>query len=238
MNQPPSDEAASGAGDTGAAEAESSSAGPVKLTNPGMNREYLELLVVVVLSITTILTAWTAFQSSKWGGAMSISFSQASTARIESVKLTGTADQKTAIHVGLWTTWLSEYEGDPDAAAFLEQRFPEPLATANAEWLATKPLKNTDAPASPFAMPSYVIPERELATAADARADAKFTEALANNQRGDNYTLLTVLFAAVLFFAAISNRLRSVGLQALMLAAATVLGLVGVVLLITFPKLI
>lgn len=234
MNPPPSDaevpESADGEptfGDT-----------PAKLTKPGMNREYLELLVVVVLSVTTILTAWTAFQSSKWGGAMSISFSQASTARIESVKLTGTADQRTAIHVGLWTTWLSQYKVDKEAADFLEARFPEPLATANAEWLATKPLKNADAPPSPFAMPSYVIPEREQATAADLRADEKFTEALADNQRGDNYTLLTVLFAAVLFFAAISNRLRSVRLQAVMLAAATALGLVGAVLLISFPKLI
>jgi hypothetical protein len=211
---------------------------PAKLTKPGMNREYLELLVVVVLSITTILTAWTAFQSSKWGGAMSISFSQASTARIESVKLTGTADQRTAIHVGLWTTWLSQYKVDEQAAAFLEQRFPEPLATANADWLATRPLRNADAPPSPFAMPSYVIPEREAAAAADVRADAKFAEALAENQRGDNYTLLTVLFAAVLFFAAISNRLRTVRLQAVMLGASIALGMVGVVLLISFPKLV
>ena len=211
---------------------------PAKLTKPGMNREYLELLVVVVLSITTILTAWAAFQSSKWGGAMSISFSQASTARIESVKLTGTADQRTAIHVGLWTTWLSQYKVDERAAAFLEQRFPEPLATANADWLATEPLKNADAPPSPFAMPSYVIPERKAAAAADVRADAKFAEALAENQRGDNYTLLTVLFAAVLFFAAISNRLRTVRLQAVMLGASVVLGMVGVVLLISFPKLV
>lgn len=234
MNPPPSDTEVPGSADGEPTFGDT----PAKLTKPGMNREYLELLVVVVLSVTTILTAWTAFQSSKWGGAMSISFSQASTARIESVKLTGTADQKTAIHVGLWTTWLSEYKVDPEVATFVEDRFPEPLATANADWLATKPLENADAPASPFAMPSYVLPERQLATEADARADAKFTEALANNQRGDNYTLLTVLFAAVLFFAAISNRLRTVRLQALMLGAAVALGLVGVVLLITFPKLV
>lgn len=203
-----------------------------------LNREVLEMITVIVLSVTTILTAWSAFQSSKWGGAMSISFSQASSARIESVRLTGTADQKTAIHVGLWVNWLDEYTASPETAAFLESRFPEPLATAQADWLATKPLKTAGAPPSPFAMPSYVIPERGEAKAADERADAKFAEALEFNQRGDNYTLLTVLFAAVLFFAAISNRLRRIGLAAALLGSAIGLGLVGLILLGTFPKLV
>jgi hypothetical protein len=40
-------------------------------------------------------------------------------------------------------------------------------------------------------------------------ADAKFAEALDFNQRRDNYTVLTVALAAVLFFAAISGRIQS-----------------------------
>lgn len=45
--------------------------------------ERQELVAVVLLSITTVLTAWSGFQSSKWSGAMSIAFSQASSARIQ-----------------------------------------------------------------------------------------------------------------------------------------------------------
>jgi hypothetical protein len=37
---------------------------------------------------------WTGFQASKWSGAMSISFSQASTARIEATRLEGVANRK------------------------------------------------------------------------------------------------------------------------------------------------
>jgi hypothetical protein len=198
-----------------------------------------ELLAVILLSVTTILTAWSAFESSKWGGAMSISFSQASAARIEAASLRGTANERTALQVGLWVQWVNAVGSDnTKVASFLEDRFPEPLATAQSDWLATDPLKSEGAPQSPFAMPSFVVPESTEATQADARADELFATALRNNQRGDNYTLLTVLFAAVLFFTAMSSRLERPGSRWSMLAFGFVLAVVGVVFLGTFPKLI
>jgi hypothetical protein len=39
-------------------------------------------VIVIVLSLTTILAAWSAFQSSKWSGMMSISLSQASSVEV------------------------------------------------------------------------------------------------------------------------------------------------------------
>ena len=198
-----------------------------------------ELIAVVLLSVTTILTAWSAFQSSKWGGAMSISFSQASADRIEAASLKGTANQRFAIEVGVWTQWIDAVGNDnPKVAKFFEKRFPEPLATAQQDWLTTKPLKSKSAPETPFAMPSFVLPEQVAADAKDAEADAKFTEALRNNQRGDNYTLLTVLFAAVLFFTAMSGRLERVSSRWAMLGFGFVLCMVGIVFLVSFPKLV
>ena len=106
------------------------------------------------------------------------------------------------------------------------------------EWIALHPLDNPDAPATPFEMEEYVLPELASAQEADARADAKFAEALRNNQRGDNYTVLTIGFATVLFFAALSGRMRRLGAQWALLG----LGVVGFVVLtstlLTFPKLV
>ena len=117
------------------------------------------------------------------------------------------------------------------------QRFPEPLATAHEDWLAAGG-SSTDTPTSPFDQPSYVLPEQREAAAADDRADGRFAAALANNQRSDNYTILTVLFAGVLFFTAMSGRVRVLRSQQVLLGAALVLGVLGVVLLISFPKLV
>ena len=87
-------------------------------------------------------------------------------------------------------------------------------------------------------MPSYIIPERVEAAAESERAGESFQEALRNNQRGDNYTILTVLFASVLFFTAMSGRVRALRAQQFLLGTALVSGVVGVVLLAIFPKLV
>lgn len=198
-----------------------------------------ELIAVILLSVTTILTAWSAFESSKWGGAMSISFSQASSARIEAARLDGTANQRTALQVDLWVQWVDAVGNDnPTLAKEIADRFPEPLAAAHEEWLETDPNSLKNDATSPFEMPSFVVEERVLAQEADERADAKFAEALRNNQRGDNYTLLTVLFASVLFFTAMSGRLDRSRSRWAMLILGMGLALVGAVLLSTFPKLI
>ncbi|MGY1806167.1 hypothetical protein ACI8AF_02225 [Blastococcus sp. SYSU D00669] len=198
----------------------------------------LEFLSVLVLSVTTILTAWSAFEASKWGGEMSIAFSQASSARIEAARADATAHSRLTNQVGLWTEWVvAEGTGNPALAAFVADRFPEPLATAHQEWLAAGGA-TPGAPESPFQLPSYVLPEALAAAAADERADGLFATALENNQRSDNYTILTVLFAAVLFFSAMSGRARAYRSQRLLLGTGLLLGVVGLFFLATFPKLV
>ena len=76
--------------------------------------------------------------------------------------------------------------------------------------------------AGPFQRgPEYVPPGTEKAKAAKDRANAKQAEALEFNEKGDNYSLMTVMFALVLFLAAIAQRGGSA------LATGVVLGLAG-----------
>ena len=195
--------------------------------------------VVIVLSVTTILAAWSAFQASKWSGMMSISFSQASTARIEASRLDGDANRVASIQVGLFTQWIRAFaDGDDRETQYLESVFPEPLATAFQAWKAADPQANPDVPRTPFAMPEYSIPAEAQAVAADARADGKFADALAFNQRSDNYTILTVLFAAVLFFGSLTARARRRSVQHVFLGMAIVLLVSATAFLVSFPKLV
>jgi hypothetical protein len=205
----------------------------------GAGPDWRELVAVLLLAVTAVVTAWTGFQASKWGGAMSISFSQASSARIEAARLEGVANRKQTVQVSLFTQWLEAYQADDaELTDFLASRFPEPLASTFSAWIDTQPLKNPQAPATPFEMAAYVIPELGASRQADDRADKKFTEALRNNQRGDNYTVLTVAFATVLFFAALSGRMRSIRAQWAFLVLGCVGFLASAVLLVIFPKLI
>ena len=212
------------------------------MTEPASDEHHAgwrDWVIVIVLSLTTILAAWSAFQASNWNGKMSISFSQASAARVESSKLDGDANRVAIIQVGLFTQWLAaESVGDSQRSAYLASVFPEPLASAFRAWRAADPQVNPEAPRTPFEMPEYAIPEDAEATAAEARADETFDEALEFNQHSDNYTLLTVLFAAVLFFASLSGRARSRSVQHVFLGLALILLFIASGLLITFPKLV
>jgi len=95
----------------------------------------------------------------------------------------------------------------------------------------------TGAP-TPFELDEYAVPELEQSTEADARADAKYQEALRNNQRGDNYTILTIAFASVLFFTAMATRMRRRRTQWVLLTIAAVGFVATSAFLASFPKLV
>lgn len=209
------------------------------MDSEGSGPDWRELIAILLLSVTAILTAWTGFQASKWSGAMSISFSQASTNRIQAARLEATANRKLSVQVALFTQWLQAYQArDTELTEFLQARFPEPLATVFPAWLGARPLMNPSAPQTPFDMEAYVIPESVRARAADVAADRKFDEALRNNQRGDNYTVLTIGFATVLFFAALSERMRRRSAQWALLCIGGFGFVLLAIVLASFPKLI
>lgn len=193
-----------------------------------------ETVALVLLSLTALLTAWCGFESSKWGGAMSISFSQASAARIEGAKQQGIANNARQADLTVYSVFIqAEAAGNEQLAQYIESRFTDYFRVAFDAWIAAGRPINT-----PFGLPQYVPPGAKEAEAADQRADQLFAQGLENNQRGDNYTLLTVLAALVLFFGAISTRLTSPELQWAAVILAGLLFLAGAVVAATFPVLI
>lgn len=202
-------------------------------------RPLRETVTVVVLAVSAVLTAWSGFEASKWSGEMSIAFSRASTQRLEAAREEERADAARAVDLQVFSVWLQAYAtGDTALEEFTRARFTDHFAPPFEEWTASRPLQNPDAARSPFALDSYVPPGEVEAVAADARADRYFAQALTNNQRGDNYTLVTVLFALVLFFGAFAGRFRSERASWGMVGAACVLLVVGVGFLVAFPKIV
>ncbi|MET0933467.1 MAG: hypothetical protein ABWX56_07110 [Mycetocola sp.] len=193
-----------------------------------------EILAVFLLAITAILTAWCGFESSKWGGQMSIQFSQASGARIQSVDFASASRDAQAVDLAIYTEWvLATARGDTALADYVSARFSPDFAIAFDDWQAGgQDLE------SPFREPSYVPAGSEEAVEAAARADDKFDAALESNQRGDNYSILTVLFAMVLFFTAMSQRSTSHFAGWFLLGLGIVVAVAGMVILATFPVLI
>lgn len=191
----------------------------------------LEISTVLVLSITAVLTAWCGFEASKWGGEMSIAFSQASSARVQAASAQATAEAARQYDLTIYTEWvLAEADGRTELVDFIEARFSDEFAVAFAAWEA-----EDRASQGPFAMEEYVPPGTVEAANLNARADEKFDQALINNQRGDDYSLLTVLFALVLFFAALSQNQKADWRRKVFLGLSGIIAIIGIATLVTFP---
>jgi hypothetical protein len=190
-----------------------------------------ETIAVVILSIAAVLTAWSGFQSGQWGGEMSIAFSRASAARIEQSRHEADADAARQADLTIWALYVeAQARADETLAAYVRQRFTPHFETAFEAWVASGRVAN-----GPFAMPAYVPPGAEEAAAAGRRADALFAQGLVNNVRGDRYTLLTVIFAIAMFFAAIAGRLGRTGGRWFLTGLGGLMVLGGAAVLVSFP---
>lgn len=198
------------------------------------DRNVRDIISVLLLSITAVTTAWCGFESSKWGGEMSIAFSEASSARVQAASAEGESRNARQFDLSIYAQWVNATaEEKTELADYIEDRFTQHFAVAFDAWQADGMTET-----SPFAREDYVPPGTLKAAELSERADERFAAALVNNQRGDNYTLLTVLFALVLFLTAMSQRNLKPWIGRAFLGLAAVSFTIGAVVLLSFPVII
>ncbi|NLW32812.1 MAG: hypothetical protein GXY77_15305 [Fibrobacter sp.] len=203
----------------------------------GMPREHvLEIISAVLLSLATVASAWSAYQATRWSGVQAIKFSEASAIRTEATRKTNIAAQLVGVDVGMFVQYATAItQNNKMLADFLFQRFRPEFKKAVEKWLNTKPLKNSNAPASPFKMKEYSIKEMQESQKLISKAQQSFEKAKNANQTGDNYVLLTVLFASVLFFAGVGTKFQLFKLKVIMLSFGLIIFTIALMVLFSFP---
>ncbi len=227
-----------------------------KISSLWGSNDRIELIATVVLAVATILTAWSGFQSGKWGGEQSINFAEAGAARTESTRADTAGGQLVQIDAAMYIDWVTAISDelasgditeaslnpyttvDGTVSGFLYKRFRDEFLPAVDAWLATEPVSNDDAPKSPFEMSEYVVAERARADELAALADQKAIDGRTANQNGDNYVLTMVLFASVLFFAGVSSKMNRPRNRVIVLGFGVVTLIVGLVILATLPIMV
>lgn len=216
-----------------------------------LSRTQTELIFTIILALAAVGTAWAAFQSAKWSGLQAISFANASVARTESTKLINEAQTLLTVDLISFTEWLDavnqETGADPEAypegwqrvegtaSAFYYDRLRSEFRVALDAWLEKRPLTDPAAPSTPFVMDEYVLAAETEADNLVAEAERHAAEALASNQRSDNYVLLGVLFAMVLFFVALGGKTEGVKSRLILLVLGVVTLLACLLVMATFP---
>jgi hypothetical protein len=196
----------------------------------------VEVVATTLLAVTAVATAWSGYQATRWNGEQAKAASRTNAIRIDAARAQGLAQAQTQVDVATFTQWVDAYARDEtELADFYFKRFRAEFKPAVEAWLATKPLKNPDAPLTPFAMPQYKLAATAEVDRLDAEAEASAAQVRRNIQRASNYVLAVVLFSVALFFAGMSTRLTDMRLRTVTVGVGCVVFLGTLVWIATSP---
>lgn len=190
----------------------------------------IAIVEAVLLSVVTILAAWSGYSAAKWGTESSLDLARASATRSKANRL---FQQSLTVRVGDATTfnaWFGAYlTGRPNAIRVAERRFRPGFRGAFDAWMATHPFTNPRAPYGPQAMPQYRPLGEATARRLDHQADELYADGRHAGKTEDHYVRVTVILASVLFLVGISShfplrgvRLGLIGVGGVLLVAAVV----------------
>jgi hypothetical protein len=199
-------------------------------------RDWAELVATLLLALAAVATAWSSYQASRWNGEQALAASRTNAIRIQAARAASLAEAEVQVDVATFVQWVNaDASKDTALAGFYRSRFREEFRPAFNAWLATSPYENPDAPLSPFAMPEYRVAARGDTERLDRAAEEAAASVATNVQRATNYVLGVVLFAAALFFAGISTKLRTPALRKALLVLGSLLFTGTVAWIATFP---
>jgi hypothetical protein len=212
---------------------EQEAGGPIRV--PRIER-WTETLTAIMLGVVAIATAWSGYQSARWGGVQASKTAEAGALRTESTRASIMGGQVNQIDVGLAMQWINAYAaGDERLQTFYYRRMRPELRLAVDAWLATDPENNPDAPLGPFVMPQYSVSLIDEAAQLEDAANAASDAAAEANQQSDDYILNAVILASVLFLGGIVSRFDWPPVRIGIIVVALVLLGYGLYNLATYP---
>jgi hypothetical protein len=190
----------------------------------------------VLLSIVTILAAWSGYSAAKWGTESSLQLAKASATRTNANR---EFQESLTVRVGDSTTfnaWFGAYVArNAEATRVAVRRFRPEFRVAFDAWLATHPFTNPSAPHGPQYMPQYHPTGEVRARVLDAKADALYADGQKAGETGDRYVRTTVVLASVLFLVGISSHFPLRGVRFGLIGLGGILLLLGVVAILRLP---
>lgn len=196
-----------------------------------------DLLATLLLSLAAVGTAYSAWQSTRWGSEQAVNFAGASASRVEAIRAFSKANVQMAYDASTFVQLvLTSLQGDQRVARLVGDRFLRkefrPFAE---EWMAQKPLENPNAPANPFELESFHNAQYQEGLRLEEDALRQIEQARGALQHADDYILATVYFSLGLFFGGIATKLRNHRLTTVLLILGGLGSLMGVRSLLILP---
>ncbi|HEY8167187.1 MAG TPA: hypothetical protein VIF84_00595 [Candidatus Limnocylindrales bacterium] len=200
--------------------------------------ERVEIVAAVLLALATVLSAWGAYQATRWSGEQADAYAESGALRAASGRQASIAARNVQVDVSTFLAWAQAKATDDERlATFVETRFRNEFRVPFEAWLNEAPPDAEGLPSgTPFERADYLLDAQVQADALAAQADAALDEARYDNQISDNFVLTAVLFASVLFFAGTAAKFRPQWIRWLMIGVAVVVFFMGIVIEFTLPQ--
>jgi len=196
----------------------------------------LSIAEAIVLSVVTLVAAWSGYAAAKWSTESRLKTAEASAERASSNRAYQQSLTLRAADVSMFNAWFAAYlAGNHGAALVAYNRFRQAYRVAFDEWLKTEPFTNPSAPPGPSNMPQYRPTGAAESRLHDARAVAADHEAQHAGEIGDDYIRTTVILASVLFLVGISGHFAIRRVRLGLVALGSVLLIVAAVAILQLP---
>jgi hypothetical protein len=201
-----------------------------------VRHDVLTIVEAVILSVVTLLAAWSGFAAAKWNTESRVTLAEASTARIKADSASGEALTIRNFDASTFNAWFSAYTvRNATAMRIAERRFRPEFRVAFDAWRATKPETNPNAPPGPTYMAQYRQPGIARATQLNDEADALLLKGSSQGNTSDKYIRTTVLLASVLFLIGISTHFPLRGVRFGLVAVGSAVLILSLVQLAQLP---
>jgi hypothetical protein len=199
-------------------------------------KKWSEFWATIILSFATLITAWSGYEAGKWNGIQTALNTQSTMLSIDGTRLRTEAQERLLVDIALFTDWVNAMgTGNAPLADFYRARFRDGFQPAFDAWLATDPLLNPDAPASPFEMDVYDRAETGAAEELIERAGDLSRSAEQAGAIADRYTLSVVILAGALLLAGLADRFEWAELRAVVVVVALLVMLFSMVNVLWLP---
>jgi len=198
--------------------------------------DWIELAAAVLLALAAIASAWSAYQANSWGGVQANAFAAASAARTDSVRYSNTAMAQRQVDVATFIAFLQAYaDKNQNLVDFYQARFRDEFKPAFDAWLNSVPAGSVP-PGTPFSESEYVLAAQVKADNLLTVAEEQSTIAQDANGTSNNFVIVIVIMAMVLFFAGVGTKFQQQAVRRLMIAIAAVLFIGGAIVIGSLPQ--
>jgi hypothetical protein len=199
----------------------------------------IEVVFLVILLMTTFLSAFCAYQAYSWSGIQSAKYQEATKLRTESVRAFNDGNTQFLLDLTVFLTWSDAVSrNDMIRANAVASKFTPEFKPAFTAWIAQASGRppGTTPNNTPFMLPEYRLADRERGVLLDKNADAAFVEAQHAADISTSYVLNTLFYAIVLFLCGVGEKWGEPRLRKLILGTAILFFSIATALLLWLPK--